>query len=82
MVNRHLDIIRDTTREVLGHAYGVRCVKMDERSGRGAGGSARKKADVNEELLERLCEEDPNLKMIVERFGARLEDGPGGRPGM
>jgi len=82
MVNRHLDIIRDITREILGHAYGVRCIKGDERSGRGAGKGARKTTDINEELLERLCEQDPNLRKIVETFNARLEDGPGGRPGM
>jgi hypothetical protein len=36
---------------------------------------------VNEQLLERLCEKDENLKKIVDMFNARLEDSPGGRPG-
>jgi len=82
MVNRHLDLIRDTTREILGHAYGVRCIKADDRAWRRAGKRRRKKKDVNERLLERLCEQDPNLKRIVDIFNARLEDGPGGRPGV
>ena len=82
MVNRHLDLIRDTTREILGHAYGVRCIKVDDRGRRSAAKGRRKKTDVNDRLLERLCEQDSNLKRIVDIFNARLEDGPGGRPGI
>jgi DNA polymerase-3 subunit gamma/tau len=73
MVNRHMDLIRESTREVVGHAYGVKCIKVE---------GGKKKQDLNQKLLERMCEQDPNLKKIVDTFGAQLEDGPGGRPGM
>jgi DNA polymerase-3 subunit gamma/tau len=80
MVNRHADMIREITRDILGHALGVRCVKAEERKGSRVSGGQQAPRDVNEELLERLCEKDQNLKQIVDIFEARLEDGPGGRP--
>lgn len=80
MVNRHMDIIREVTREIFGHAYGVKCMKAEEGSKK-AGRKKKKTTDVNEQLLDRLCEKDENLKQIVEMFNARLEDTPGGRPG-
>jgi hypothetical protein len=78
MVNRHVDLIRESTREIVGHAYGVRCIKVEDRKGKEREG---KKRDLNKKLLDRMCEQDPNLKKIVDLFGAELEDGPGGRPG-
>jgi DNA polymerase III gamma/tau subunit len=80
MVNRHADMIREITRDILGHGLGVRCVKAEERKGNRTTGGQKAPRDVNEELLERLCEKDQNLKQIVDIFEARLEDGPGGRP--
>lgn len=80
MVNRHVDLIRESTREIVGHAYGVRCIKVEDRSGGGIDGG-HKKHDLNQKLLDRMCQQDPNLKKIVDLFGARLEDDPGGRPG-
>ena len=80
MVNRHMDLIRESTREIVGHAYGVRCIKVEDRSSTGIDGG-HKKRDLNQKLLDRMCQQDPNLKKIVDLFGARLEDDPGGRPG-
>jgi DNA polymerase III gamma/tau subunit len=80
MVNRHMDLIRESTREIVGHAYGVRCIKVEDRSGTGIDGG-QKKQDLNQKLLDRMCQQDPGLKKIVDLFGARLEDEPGGRPG-
>lgn len=81
MLNRHVDIIRDATKTVLGHALGVTCRSEEGRSSSGADGRVKQSGDVNQQLLERLCEQDENLKTIVDTFNARLEDGPGGRSG-
>lgn len=81
MLNRHVDIIRDATKTVLGHALGVTCRNDGDRSSSGADGQVKQSGDVNQQLLERLCEQDENLKTIVNTFNARLEDGPGGRSG-
>jgi DNA polymerase-3 subunit gamma/tau len=79
MVNRHSDMIREVTRDILGHSLGVKCVKAKmQKEGGGEKGADR--GDLNHELLERLCEQDPNLKAIVDIFDARLEDGHGGKP--
>ncbi|MFO7767649.1 MAG: DNA polymerase III subunit gamma/tau [bacterium] len=76
-VLRHTDLIREVTRDIVGHGYGVHCEKAPPRPGGGDHGSR----EMNEELLERLTAKDEDLRKIVEMFDARLEDGPGGRPG-
>ncbi|MFC1629326.1 DNA polymerase III subunit gamma/tau [Gemmatimonadota bacterium] len=81
MLNRHTDIIRDATKSVLGHALGVICRNEADSSPSSAGGQDEQAKDVNQQLLNRLCEQDENLKEIVDTFNARLEDGPGGRSG-
>lgn len=80
MVNRHTEMIREVTRDILGHSLGVNCVKATGHGEGGAGGERAAKGDLNQELLDRLCEKNPNLKAIVEIFDARLEDGHGGKP--
>jgi len=82
-VTRHADLIRDVTRQVCGHPFGVTCLR-DEGAVAGdlspeAGSAGGTGEDLNARLLERLCSQNEELKTIVDLFNARLEDGPGGR---
>ncbi len=82
MLNRHSDIIRDASKKVLGRTLGVTCARGESRSQEAAGSRPEgRSADVNQQLLDRLCDQDENLREIVDIFNARLEDGPGGRSG-
>ncbi len=83
-VTRHADLIRDVTRQLCGHPFGVTCVKgeaPEERRGYGRSRTGRGD-DLNQQLLERLCSQNEDLRNIVDLFNARLEDGPGGRAGI
>jgi hypothetical protein len=82
-VNRHSDLIRDVTRKLCGHPFGVTCLRDDPAGGEGRrgpeGAVPTRSSDLNSQLLERLCSQNEDLKTIVDLFNARLEDGPGGR---
>ena len=84
MVERHADLLKEITREVLGIGLQIRCEQQPAGRGRERRESSVPTDDqeeLNQRLLERLCDEDEGLAQIVQVFDAVLEDGPGGRPG-
>jgi DNA polymerase-3 subunit gamma/tau len=85
MVDRHADLIKEVTRDLLGVGLGVHCEQRAPRRSASREGMVREggsgEDDLNSRLLDRLCEQNEGLARIVELFDAVLEDGLGGRSG-